>query len=205
MEIREEIWVGFRYWFDAPKLFQRVLLLIHRHRKILTNPEYGSEHVWISRKFQVTSSLESKLMKLLSYHLKLSEALANSSFACNLWAHFKPYSLKTLTKRQINPSSTAEQTCLKSIRTIKLPVIFKARGIEPDVRLSALGTEFHVHSVVLRMQSAFFFKFLDSPEKKEAPVLKTDFAYEWVSKIDDDGSWSLVAASSSQVKLFQPW
>jgi hypothetical protein len=49
------------------------------------------------------------------------------------------------------------------------PVVFQSPGLQPDVRLTVFDKEFHVHSVLLKLHSAFFRKFLDSPDKaKEA-------------------------------------
>jgi hypothetical protein len=82
------------------------------------------------------------------------------------------------------------------------PVSFTARGLTADVRLGVFDAEFHVHSVVLKMHSAFFFKFLDSPDKiPAAAVAPGPFKYEWVTKIDEDGSWSLVDARSIEVRI----
>lgn len=75
-------------------------------------------------------------------------------------------------------------------------IAFKLPDAKPDVRFRVFDTtEFHVHSVLLKIQSAFFRKFLDSPEKVAASG-STPFRYEWVSQIDDDGSWSLVASDA---------
>jgi hypothetical protein len=79
--------------------------------------------------------------------------------------------------------------------TMPGPIIFKARGLNADVRLRAFETDFHVHSVILKIHSAFF-KFLDSADKIDAlknPTPVGGFKYEWVTKIDEDGSWALVA------------
>jgi hypothetical protein len=79
-------------------------------------------------------------------------------------------------------------------------VFFAARGLNADVRLRVFNTEFHVHSVVLKMHPAFFFKFLDSLDKPPTnPVGPRDFKYEWVTKIDEDGSWPLVDARPIKV------
>jgi len=81
-------------------------------------------------------------------------------------------------------------------------VIFTARGLNSDVRLCAFETEFHVHSMVLKMHSAFFFKFLDSPDKTPPETVAPGaFKYEWATKIDEDGSWSLVDARSIEVRI----
>jgi hypothetical protein len=81
-------------------------------------------------------------------------------------------------------------------------VIFTARGLNADARLRVFDTGFHVHSVVLKMHSAFFFKFLDSLDKKPTDTVAPGaFKYEWVTKIDEDGSWFLVDARSIEVRV----
>jgi hypothetical protein len=82
-----------------------------------------------------------------------------------------------------------------------LPVIFKAPGFPSDLRLQVFETMFHVHSVILKLHSEFFFKFLDSPEKMIPGVLiAPGFKYEWVTKVDEDGEgWGLVDARSIEV------
>lgn len=82
--------------------------------------------------------------------------------------------------------------------------------------------ELHAHSWILKEHSQFFLKFLDpvnkgvsrypitSPEKnltgaETAPAslaapATTEFKYEWVSLVDDDGKdWHVVSASSTEV------
>jgi hypothetical protein len=55
-----------------------------------------------------------------------------------------------------------------------------------------------VHSVLLKMYSAFFRKFLDSPDKEQTTNGVTGaFQYEWVTKVDEDGDWHFVSASES--------
>ncbi|TVY34570.1 hypothetical protein LSUB1_G008005 [Lachnellula subtilissima] len=70
------------------------------------------------------------------------------------------------------------------------PIIFKCPGLELDTRLNVFGQEFHVHSAILRLYSAFFRTFLDSPDKTPAPA-SAFFRYEYVSVVDDDGTWGL--------------
>jgi hypothetical protein len=46
--------------------------------------------------------------------------------------------------------------------------------------------------------SAFFSKFLDSPDKESTKNnLNGSFRYEWVSKVDEDADWHFVSASDS--------
>jgi hypothetical protein len=72
------------------------------------------------------------------------------------------------------------------------PVVFALHDIKPDVCLQALGQTFHVHSLVLKSQSMFFYKYLDSPDK-HTTIYHGQFKYNWVTKVDEDGSWSLIA------------
>jgi hypothetical protein len=73
------------------------------------------------------------------------------------------------------------------------PIIFKARGLVPDVRLNAFGTIFHVHSTVLKMYSHYFFSYLDSPGSP-TPVQGTTLKYDWATKVvDEGGDWQLVS------------
>ncbi|KAE8450657.1 hypothetical protein EG329_006001 [Mollisiaceae sp. DMI_Dod_QoI] len=81
-------------------------------------------------------------------------------------------------------------------------VKFSVPGFKPDVRLKVFDNlEFHVHSIMLKIHSGFFRKFLDSPEKK-IPA-SAEFAYEWVTKIDDDMSWHLIAAQYRTIEAEQ--
>ncbi|KUJ24422.1 uncharacterized protein LY89DRAFT_634525 [Mollisia scopiformis] len=77
----------------------------------------------------------------------------------------------------------------------KRVIKFSIPGMKPNVRLKVFdNVEFHVHKVLLQVHSRFFQKFLDSPEKK-IPASE-DFAYEWATIIEEDGSWHLVSAQS---------
>ncbi len=73
--------------------------------------------------------------------------------------------------------------------TTSQPTIFKVPGAQPDTRLVVFKREFHVHSVILRLYSGFFRKFLDSNTEKKAfsSDIKSSFYYEYVAKDDSDG------------------
>lgn len=73
------------------------------------------------------------------------------------------------------------------------PIIFKFPGLKVDTRLKVFGQEYHVHSHILKLYSAFFRTFLDSPDKTPAPASAL-FRYEYVSVVDDDGTWGLEVA-----------
>ncbi|KAM0153488.1 hypothetical protein ACHAPG_007025 [Botrytis cinerea] len=69
----------------------------------------------------------------------------------------------------------------------------------PDTRFVLFDeTEIHLHSTILKIHSAFFRKFLDSPDKKPAEP-SAEFRYEWVSEIEDDGEWHLVEKSHAKL------
>lgn len=70
------------------------------------------------------------------------------------------------------------------------PIIFVLPGMKPDVRLDIFGQHIHVHSLILKLHSHYFRKFLDSPEKSGERA-SADFQYEYAAAIDDDGSWAL--------------
>ncbi|KAF8865233.1 hypothetical protein BDZ45DRAFT_668679 [Acephala macrosclerotiorum] len=99
------------------------------------------------------------------------------------------------------------------------PIVFPCAGQKPDVRLIVFKQAFHVHSTLLKLNTAFFRKFLDSADKAvnlpngeggsgglggltppEASQIGFDstlgmtFKYEWVTKIDEGGEkWCLVS------------
>jgi hypothetical protein len=79
------------------------------------------------------------------------------------------------------------------------PIIFTARGLELDTCLNVLGQEFHVHSAVLKLKSNYFYRGMNF--LGQIPVINGPFKYEWITKIDDDGSgmWSLTRGDTSQV------
>ncbi|CAG8980147.1 hypothetical protein HYALB_00013502 [Hymenoscyphus albidus] len=77
------------------------------------------------------------------------------------------------------------------------PIVFPILGLKPDVHLQVFHQAFHVHSLALKMSSEFFRKYLDSPGKvASTPPINSEFAYKWVTQIDEDGTWSLVSAET---------
>ncbi|PQE31490.1 hypothetical protein CJF32_00008081 [Rutstroemia sp. NJR-2017a WRK4] len=80
---------------------------------------------------------------------------------------------------------------LKPETTLPPSIIFEQPGFKVDARLTAFGQAFHVHSVILKLYSAWFRQFLDSPDKKPAPSGAL-FAYDYVSVVDADADgWGL--------------
>ncbi|KAF7911422.1 uncharacterized protein EAF01_002929 [Botrytis porri] len=77
---------------------------------------------------------------------------------------------------------------------------FHVRRQVPDMRIKLFGhTEFQVHTSILKQHSEFFFKFLDSPEKIQSE--NSEWKYDWVSEVEDDGEWHLVAKQNVQPDL----
>jgi len=75
------------------------------------------------------------------------------------------------------------------------PIVFMSPGLKPDVRLMVFKQEFHVHSIILKLHSNYFRKFLDSPDKSDTPASAL-FRYEYVSVVDEeDKSWALDVAA----------
>lgn len=79
--------------------------------------------------------------------------------------------------------------------------MFIAPGLKPDVRITVFNQQYQVHSVALKYHSAFFRKFLDSPEKQRIPGAR-EFKYEYVAVVDRDGSWALEPAEKVCDKLY---
>ncbi len=88
-------------------------------------------------------------------------------------------------KRARSDSESGIETPLQLGTTI----VF-APSVPPDCRITVFKQEYHVHSLILRIHSAFFRRFWDSPEKSTRPS-SPQFRYEYVSVIDDDGEWGL--------------
>jgi len=79
------------------------------------------------------------------------------------------------------------------------PMISEIQGMPPDMSLQVFHQTFHAHSAALKLKSTFFRKFLDSEEKALRPRPQGKFTYEWVTEVDEDGSWHLISSSSPTV------
>ncbi|KAF4637464.1 hypothetical protein G7Y89_g620 [Cudoniella acicularis] len=76
---------------------------------------------------------------------------------------------------------------------VEPPTVFTTPGTRPDLRFKVFNREFHVHSVILRVNSAFFRKFLDPINLEDQKPASGLFTYEWYTKIEDDGSWCITS------------
>lgn len=75
------------------------------------------------------------------------------------------------------------------------PITFVSPGLQLDARLLVFDQEYHVHSLVLKLHSAYFRRYLHSAEKDgEAAYAAAQFKYDYVSVIDEDGVWGLEPA-----------
>jgi hypothetical protein len=76
------------------------------------------------------------------------------------------------------------------------PIVFLSPGLKPDVFLTLFHQEFHVHSVILKLYSNYFRKFLNSPDGFTNIPESTPFKHHYISEIDEDGTWALVPATN---------
>lgn len=69
-------------------------------------------------------------------------------------------------------------------------IIFRVSGLQqPDTKLMVFATEIHIHSVLPKLHSGYFRKFLDSADKLAGPA-SAKFHYEYITAIDEDGTWA---------------
>jgi hypothetical protein len=82
---------------------------------------------------------------------------------------------------------------------LKNPITFAHERVEPDTILLVFKQPFYVHSVVIRIQSAFFRTFIDSADKANSN-LSGQFKYEWITEVDSDNKdWALVGVTTETV------
>lgn len=93
---------------------------------------------------------------------------------------------KSNKKRRIDSAAGGESSSPAGLP----PIVFTSPGLKADVRINALGQDYHVHSIILKLYSAFFRRFLDSPDKELPPILAS-FRYEYSSVLDDDAAADL--------------
>lgn len=86
-----------------------------------------------------------------------------------------------------NPPSNGTATSSSGSTT------FTAPGLLTDTTLEVHGRIFHVHSVILKLYSAYFRKFMDSADKQTNPIFP--LRYEYVTVVDADNFWGLEAKS----------
>lgn len=87
------------------------------------------------------------------------------------------------------------QSVNKSNTNSNDPIVFELPGHAVDTRIKVFKTEFHVHSLILKIASPFFRAFLDSPDKTPAAP-GAQFRYDYETSVDDDGlSWGLELVS----------
>lgn len=77
------------------------------------------------------------------------------------------------------------------------PMVFKLRGTKCDAQLNVFDRVFHVHSAILKQYSHWFFKFMDKVDKE--PLPSGPFRYVYITKYDEDRTWSLGTASDTKV------
>ncbi|KAL2070504.1 hypothetical protein VTL71DRAFT_13530 [Oculimacula yallundae] len=75
------------------------------------------------------------------------------------------------------------------------PIVYASPGLKPDVRIRILSDVYHVHSIILKLHSNYFRRFLDSPEKTGTRA-SAEFEYEYVAVFDEDGTFALEPATA---------
>lgn len=129
--------------------------------------------------------------------------------------------LTTTPKMAPDPSTSAptskKRTMSDSLnppaaKTNPTPLVFRLPDQQkPDFRFVVFDQEYHVHSMILKLYSNYFRKFLDSPDKSgNASSPSTEFRYDYATAVDDDGAWALEPAdrvgffSTSSKDRFNP-
>jgi hypothetical protein len=76
----------------------------------------------------------------------------------------------------------------------KKPIIFTTPDTQPDCRFRVFDQDFLVDSCLLKINSAFFRKFLD-PSSGKSPASSKAYKYEWFTCVDESDSncWSLTS------------
>ena len=80
------------------------------------------------------------------------------------------------------------------------PIVFAASGFKPDVRIKVFEREFHVHSIVLKLHSAFF-RMLFESDDRVPPASEETFQYDYISIPDVNGGWELEIATEVFLSL----
>ncbi|KAL2063645.1 hypothetical protein VTL71DRAFT_5450 [Oculimacula yallundae] len=76
----------------------------------------------------------------------------------------------------------------------KPPIVFNTPGYPLDVRLEVFDQDFHLSLAPLKLYSAFFRKFLDSPDKAaDSGGACTKLTYHWTTEVDgeENDTWHL--------------
>jgi hypothetical protein len=87
----------------------------------------------------------------------------------------------------------------------KLRYILPREDLEIDTCLRVFGTEFQVHSEVLKRRSAFFKKFFDSADRDDHDNTRGSFKYSFKTQMDefqwdgDEPCWRLIPESAPEV------
>lgn len=94
-------------------------------------------------------------------------------------------------KRRREESSTGISVPSKS------EIVFRSPGLIADTCLTVFEQDFHVHSVILKLYSAYFRRFLDSADKDHTTEPQfSSFRYLYTTVVDDDGVWALEPAAT---------
>ncbi|TEY34313.1 hypothetical protein BOTCAL_0638g00040 [Botryotinia calthae] len=92
---------------------------------------------------------------------------------------------------------TQAVTSMTSTQVVK----FSLTDQEPDTRITLFQLRvLHVHSSILKLYSAYFRRFMDSPDKVPAPS-GAKWKYDWIGEAEEDGSWYVVDKRGQESKV----
>lgn len=169
-----------------PKVSRPSLDCLHRRPRPQSRNEPGKQFTSTTTTSEMVPPLEFAKMNL-AFYVDLISALENEDDAQS--ATSPVATAKRITSFNMSRNGSWSQISSSS----GVPKAFNAPGMKTDVRIRVFEREFHVHSVVLRLYSAFFRTFLDSGDK--GPVDgEGQFRYDYVSVLDPDGGWGLEVA-----------
>ena len=75
------------------------------------------------------------------------------------------------------------------------PIKFISPGFTADTCINVFGQDYHVNSMILKLHSSYFRKFLDSADKPNAPATAI-FKYNYGTVVDADDIWAVEPKST---------
>jgi hypothetical protein len=79
------------------------------------------------------------------------------------------------------------------------PIKFISPGFTADTCITVFGQDYHVNSMILKLHSNYFRKFLDSADKPNAPATAI-FKYNYTTVVDEDGIWAVEPKSTLSLR-----
>lgn len=85
------------------------------------------------------------------------------------------------------------------LRIPRAPIVFASPGLDIDVRIVVFDEEYHVHSTILKLNSAWFRTSIGRIDRGTPKIPVSEFKYDYVSVLDKDGIWGLEIAAEADV------